>query len=143
MNTVLPTPAPPKRPIFPPRAYGASRSTTLIPVTRTSADVACSTNKGASAWMGAFLLCLIGPRSSIGSPVTFMIRPRVPGPTGIMMGEPVSVAVAPRTRPSVPISSTREFREATLISSESQEPYRPWQSCVRHFHPNVAVLFNQ
>ena len=34
MSTVLPTPAPPKRPIFPPRRYGARRSTTLIPVSK-------------------------------------------------------------------------------------------------------------
>jgi hypothetical protein len=46
----------------------------------------------------------MGPRSSMGSPVTFMIRPRVPRPTGIMMGAPVSVALDPRTRPSVPAS---------------------------------------
>ncbi len=39
IKTVLPTPAPPKRPIFPPRAYGARRSTTLMPVTRISAVV--------------------------------------------------------------------------------------------------------
>ena len=38
-------------PIFPPLAYGASRSTTLIPVTRISCSVLISTNSGASAWM--------------------------------------------------------------------------------------------
>ena len=32
MRTVLPTPAPPKRPIFPPSTYGVSRSMTLMPV---------------------------------------------------------------------------------------------------------------
>jgi hypothetical protein len=47
----------------------------------------------------------MGPRSSMGSPVTFMIRPRVPRPTGIVMGAPVSVALVPRTRPSVPKSN--------------------------------------
>ena len=102
MNTVFPTPAPPKSPIFPPRAYGAMRSTTLMPVIKTSAEVDCSTNAGGSAWMGSFFSCLMGPRSSMGSPVTFMMRPRVPTPTGTMMGLPVSVAFAPRTRPSVP-----------------------------------------
>jgi hypothetical protein len=60
-------------------------------------------NSGESAWIGSFLVPLIGPRSSIGSPVTFMIRPRVPGPTGIMIGAPVSTAGWPRTRPSVPV----------------------------------------
>ena len=44
---------------------------------------------------------MIGPPSSTGSPITFMIRPRVSGPTGIMMGPPVSIASMPRTRPSV------------------------------------------
>ena len=34
--TVLPSPAPPKRPILPPRTNGVSRSTTLIPVSKTS-----------------------------------------------------------------------------------------------------------
>ena len=34
--------------------------------------------------------------------VTFMMRPRVAGPTGIVMGAPVSLALAPRVRPSVP-----------------------------------------
>ena len=47
IKTVLPTPAPPNNPILPPRAYGANKSTTLIPVTRTSVSVDCSTNSGA------------------------------------------------------------------------------------------------
>ena len=32
----------------------------------------------------------IGPRSSTGSPMTFMIRPSVSGPTGMEIGAPVS-----------------------------------------------------
>eukprot|EP00955_Chlamydomonas_euryale_P047009 353561-Chlamydomonas_euryale.AAC.5 len=51
ISTVLPTPAPPNRPILPPRWYGASRSTTLMPVTRISWSVDCSTKGGASRWM--------------------------------------------------------------------------------------------
>jgi hypothetical protein len=43
----------------------------------------------------------IGPASSTGSPMTFMMRPRHAGPTGTMIGEPVSVTSWPRTRPSV------------------------------------------
>lgn len=43
-----------------------------------------------------------GPLSSIGSPITLMILPRVAGPTGIEMGLPVSMQTLPRTRPSVP-----------------------------------------
>ena len=42
----------------------------------------------------------IGPASSTGSPMTFMMRPRVPAPTGTEIGAPVSVTSWPRTRPS-------------------------------------------
>jgi hypothetical protein len=34
IKTVLPTPAPPNKPILPPRRYGANKSTTLIPVSK-------------------------------------------------------------------------------------------------------------
>src|SRR6202030_3226477 len=44
---------------------------------------------------------LIGPASSIGSPMTFMMRPSVPTPTGTRIGAPVSLTSWPRTRPSV------------------------------------------
>src|SRR5262249_9293286 len=44
---------------------------------------------------------LIGPASSTGSPITFMMRPSVPSPTGTSIGSPVSVTSWPRTRPSV------------------------------------------
>src|SRR5262249_24143059 len=44
---------------------------------------------------------LIGPASSFGSPMTFMMRPSVPSPTGPSIGWPVSVTSWPRTRPSV------------------------------------------
>ena len=47
MITVLPTPAPPNNPIFPPLAYGANKSTTLIPVTKISVSVDCSVKGGA------------------------------------------------------------------------------------------------
>ena len=46
-KTVFPTPAPPNNPIFPPFAYGASRSITFIPVTRISVSVDWSLNTGA------------------------------------------------------------------------------------------------
>jgi len=51
--------------------------------------------------MGLYLSVLMGPRSSIGSPITLMILPRVSGPTGTKMGLPVSKTGYPRTRPSV------------------------------------------
>src|SRR5271156_2872722 len=43
---------------------------------------------------------LMGPASSTGSPITFMMRPSVPAPTGTMIGLPVSPTSWPRTRPS-------------------------------------------
>src|SRR3712207_6199900 len=101
ISTVLPTPAPPKRPILPPLAYGASRSTTLMPVTRISASVDCSTKGGAGWWMARVSSCGTGPASSTGWPTTFMMRPSVPSPTGTEIGPPVSPTAWPRTRPSV------------------------------------------
>mmetsp|Transcript_9716 Transcript_9716/g.29543 ORF Transcript_9716/g.29543 Transcript_9716/m.29543 type:complete len:828 (-) Transcript_9716:1102-3585(-) len=101
INTVLPTPAPPNSPIFPPRAYGASRSTTLMPVMRMLAVVSWSVKSGASRWIGYSFFALISPRSSIGSPMTLMMRPRVSRPTGTMIGLPVSTTFCPRTSPSV------------------------------------------
>jgi hypothetical protein len=53
------------------------------------------------AWIGAVSVWPIGPRSSIGSPITFMIRPRVIGPTGTRIWPPVSRTGWPRVRPSV------------------------------------------
>ncbi|CDX23150.1 conserved hypothetical protein [Mesorhizobium plurifarium] len=42
-----------------------------------------------------------GPASSTGSPMTLMMRPSMPGPTGTEIGAPVSKTSWPRTRPSV------------------------------------------
>ena len=61
MITVFPTPAPPKSPILPPRWYGASRSTTLMPVSKAWTCVSWSVNAGASRWMGARVCVAIGP----------------------------------------------------------------------------------
>ena len=49
----------------------------------------------------ALLGVLTGPRSSIGSPITFRMRPSVSGPTGTVIGPPVSTTSWPRTMPSV------------------------------------------
>src|SRR5271166_5714000 len=46
-------------------------------------------------------VALMGPASSTGSPMTFMMRPSVPSPTGTAIGWPVSATSWPRTRPSV------------------------------------------
>src|SRR5262245_33321871 len=49
---------------------------------------------------------LIGPASSTGSPITFMMRPSVSSPTGTAMAAPVSVTSWPRTNPSVESMAT-------------------------------------
>ena len=51
MSTVLPTPAPPNRPILPPATYGVSRSMTLMPVSNMRADGSRASNVGASRWI--------------------------------------------------------------------------------------------
>jgi len=101
MSTVLPTPAPPNRPTLPPRWYGASRSTTLMPVSKSCFSGSCSSNVGAGRWIGSLWSAFTGPFPSIVSPVRLKIRPRQPSPTGTEIGAPVSTASMPRTRPSV------------------------------------------
>jgi hypothetical protein len=51
--------------------------------------------------MGNFNLVTMGPLSSIGSPITFIILPKHSGPTGIKIGDPVSATGYPLTKPSV------------------------------------------
>src|SRR5207237_56171 len=99
--TVLPTPAPPNRPILLPLAKVVTRSMTLIPVSSTFVSTACSLTGGASRWMGRWASDLIGPFPSIGAPITLIIRPRVDLPTGTVIGAPVSFTSVPRIRPSV------------------------------------------
>jgi hypothetical protein len=101
MRTVLPTPAPPNRPVLPPFVYGSSRSTTLMPVSNISTFVDCSSNAGAGRWIGyVFLVWMAGPLST-GSPTMLRMRPSVSLPTGTDMGAPVSSTPIPRVRPSV------------------------------------------
>ena len=52
MSTVLPTPAPPNRPTLPPLAYGARRSTTLMPVSNISVVGMRFSTFGAERWIG-------------------------------------------------------------------------------------------
>jgi len=56
--TVLPTPAPPKRPVLPPRTNGVSRSITSMPVSKSSVRVESSVTGGGSRWIGHALLGL-------------------------------------------------------------------------------------
>ena len=52
MSTVLPTPAPPNSPIFPPRTYGVSRSMTLMPVVNIWVRGSSWSSGGGSRWIG-------------------------------------------------------------------------------------------
>ena len=52
-TTVLPTPAPPNIPIFPPFVKGEIKSITFIPVSRSSGVVFCSESFGDGLCMGA------------------------------------------------------------------------------------------
>ena len=51
MSTVLPTPAPPNRPILPPWTYGVSRSMTLMPVSNIWVLDSSWSKAGALRWM--------------------------------------------------------------------------------------------
>ena len=59
-------------------------------------------------------VALNGPASSTGSPMTFMIRPSVPSPTGTEMAWPVSCTGLPRTRPSVESMANQRLGDGRL-----------------------------
>ena len=99
--TVLPTPAPPNNPTLLPLANGQIKSTTLIPVSSNCTSDACSAKVGGALCIGIVESDLIGPLLSIGSPKTFIIRPRVPFPTGTLIGAPVFLTSRPLFNPSV------------------------------------------
>ena len=56
IRTVFPTPAPPNSPVFPPLVYGSIKSTTLIPVSNISEEVAKLSCAGADLWIGEVAL---------------------------------------------------------------------------------------
>ena len=92
MMTVLPTPAPPNRPILPPRRYGSSRSMTLMPVSNIFSSVDCSSSDGACAVDRPVLLGVDRPiRSRPARRARSCTRPSVAGPTGTEIGAPVSI----------------------------------------------------
>ena len=65
----------------------------------------------------------MGPASSTGSPMTFMMRPSVPSPTGTVIGAPVSFTFWPRTRPSVTsIATVRTVDSPRCCATSSTEP---------------------
>src|ERR1700730_430988 len=70
---------------------------------------------------------LIGPASSTGSPITFMMRPSVPTPTGTMIGTPVSLTSWPRTRPSaVSIAMVRTVDSPRCCATSSTRRLPPF-----------------
>ncbi len=103
MSTVLPTPAPPNRPILPPLTYGASRSMTLMPVSSISVFGSRSAKAGALRWMPQWSSALmVSPSARLRhSPMALKTWPLTASPTGTLIGKPLSRTSAPRTRPSV------------------------------------------
>ncbi len=102
MTTVLPTPAPPKRPILPPFTNGAMRSMTLMPVSKICVLGSRSTKSGRLRWMGQRTASAgMSAPLSTGSPSTFRMRPSAGAPTGTVIGPPVSTTGIPRTTASV------------------------------------------
>jgi hypothetical protein len=103
ISTVLPTPAPPNRPILPPFAKGHRRSTTLRPVSNTSEIGSCSSKAGAGRWIGQDSPDGSSPRDSVSSgiPSRLKSRPFVRSPTGTVIAAPESATLMPRRQPSV------------------------------------------
>src|SRR5579872_4315831 len=65
--------------------------------------------------MARFAAVVIGPASSTGSPMTFMMRPRHSSPTRTEIGAPVSRTSWPRTRPSeTSMATLRDFEHQTV-----------------------------
>src|SRR4051794_20905833 len=126
MSTVLPTPAPPNRPILPPRTYGASRSMTLMPVSNIWVFDSSWSKAGALRWMPQrSLTSSFSPSSRFRhSPSVLNTCPRVASPTGTVIGPPVSVTVAPRTSPSVGCSEIARTMPSPMCWETSRESLR-------------------
>ena len=104
INTVLPTPAPPNRPILPPATYGVSRSMTLMPVSNMRADGSrrrTPGRRGGSPTAPSRRTPGGSASTSSGSPHTFHTWPSTCSPTGTVMPWPVLRTAVPRVRPSV------------------------------------------
>src|SRR3954451_24684019 len=123
ISTVLPTPAPPNRPILPPWTYGVSRSITLMPVSNIWVFDSSWSNAGALRWMPQrSLTSRVSPSSRFrGSPSMLNTWPRVTSPTGTLIGPPVSVTVAPRTRPSVGCSEMARTMPSPMCWATSSD----------------------
>ncbi len=102
----------------------------MIPVSRISVSVDCSSNVGAFLWIGRCFSTVGAGWLSIGSPRTLKIRPRVFSPTGTVMGAPVATASIPLTRPSV---------EPMAIQRTVSSP-RCWDTSATSFLPSFMVM---
>src|SRR6202030_585146 len=71
-------------------------------------------------------LCGIEPASSTASPTSFMMRPRVPSPTGTAIGWPVSVTSWPRTSPSLVSIATVRTVDSPRCWATSSTRRLPW-----------------
>src|SRR5579859_3344474 len=123
--TVLPVPAPPKRPIFEPLANVQMRSITLIPVSRISTFACCSETGGAGRWIGQRVMPSGAGSSSMGAPMTLNMRPSVSTPTGTEIGAPVATASSPRRKPSVASMAMQRTTLSPIAPSTSSTTVRP------------------
>src|SRR3954467_4491013 len=120
MSTVLPTPAPPNRPILPPCTYGVSRSSTLMPVSSISVLDSRASNLGADRWIGQrSVIWTVDGSTSSTSPVTFQTWPLVMSPTGTEIGAPVSRTSVPRCMPSVGLSAMQRTMLSPMCRATS------------------------
>src|SRR5580700_8795609 len=131
MSTVLPTPAPPNRPILPPRTYGVIRSRTLMPVTNISVFDSSWSSGGAGRWIGQRSVMLrLALGTSSGSPSTLNTWPLVTSPTGTEIGAPdQAVGRLERDRPD-------EVVTQVLLDLEGQ---RAGVAAVRDVHVQREV----
>src|SRR3954454_9706075 len=126
ISTGLPTPAPPNRPILPPWTYGVSRSITLMPVSNISVLDSSWSKAGALRWIPQrSLTSSVSPSSRLRhSPRVLKTWPRVASPTGTVIGPPVSLTWAPRTRPSVGCREIARTMPSPMCCATSRESVR-------------------
>ena len=125
ISTVLPTPAPPNRPILPPRTYGVSRSMTLIPVTNISVRGSSWSSGGGSRWIGhRTVMSSDEVGTSSVSPRALNTCPLVTSPTGTSIGAPVLITSVPRTMPSVGSIETARTMLSPMCCSTSKVSIR-------------------
>ncbi|CAB4818523.1 unannotated protein [freshwater metagenome] len=128
MSTVLPTPAPPNRPILPPATYGVRRSITLMPVSNKRLDGSRVSKSGAGRWISQrSMSSYLAGSSSSTSPHTFHTWPSVRSPTGTRRPWPVLRTSVPRRRPSVGFMHTARTRlsPSCCATSASTEMFVP------------------